>query len=779
MRYTMPATDIWKKLSVMSDKEPEISDNAKVVLEKRYLMKDEKGKCVEDARAMFDRIARFIASADAAYGASEAECSKTATRFYEMMASLEFMPNSPTLMNAGRPLGQLSACFVLPVEDSIDRIFDAVKQMALIHKSGGGTGFSFSRLRPNNDVVQTTAGVSSGPVSFINIFNAATETIKQGGTRRGANMAILNVDHPDIIEFIKAKEDTTSLTNFNCSVGITEDFMKAVDADLEYALRNPRTGETVKMLKARDVFALIVRMAWQNGEPGIVFLDRINAKNPLKAIGLVESTNPCGEQPLLPFESCNLGSINLARMLKQDGSGWAIDYEKLGHAVKDCVHFLDNVIDMNKYPLPEIDLNTKANRKIGLGVMGFADLLIRLKTGYNSEKGIALAEEVMSFIHNTADNASEGLAAVRGVFPNWEKSDYAKTGQRLRNATRTTIAPTGTISIISNASSGIEPLFALAYSRNVMDGTRLVEVNPLFKEVLESRSLMSDSLMNDVLSHGSVAHIDAIPADIKQSFVTSHDISPEWHIRIQAAFQKFTDNAVSKTVNFPSTATEEDIEKVYRLAYELECKGVTVYRDGSRDGQVLQLNSKQDEKKAEMLPCSECATPEDKYRTPKPRGDLTWGVTRKMATGCGSLYVTMNRDHNGPFEVFAVMGKSGGCAASQTEAISRLISLGLRCGIDPEQIVKQMKGVRCPNQAWEKGGRIYSCSDAIGKALERYIGTEHSAPAETHEEAHEKAETCGKGSEAAMVGVCPECHGPLEHESGCSVCRSCGFSRCG
>jgi ribonucleoside-diphosphate reductase alpha chain len=762
----------WKDIKISDKSNAVITQNARVVLEKRYFAKDDKGKCEEDENAMFTRIAKYIAFADSYFDSSKEEVNAVADEFYSLMTSMRFIPNSPTLMNAGRPLGQLSACFVIPVEDSIDKIFDAVKQMALIHKSGGGTGFSFSRLRPRNDVVKTTTGVSSGPVSFINIFNAATETIKQGGTRRGANMAILNINHPDILDFISAKEDTSYLTNFNISVGLTEEFMKAVDDDSEYSLLNPRTGEEVNKLNARSVFRLIVKMAHKNGEPGIVFLDRINEKNPLKAIGLMESTNPCGEQPLLPYESCNLGSVNLARMLVKKGKSYDIDYTLLEKTVRSAVHFLDNVIEMNIYPLKEIDENTKANRKIGLGVMGFADMLIRLGIPYNSEEGIALAEKIMSFVQSKADEASSELVTKRGVFPNFEKSDYAKEGRKLRNATRTTIAPTGTISIIANASSGIEPLFAFAYTRHVMDGEKLVEVNPLFKDIMAEHGLDSDDLMERVAASGTVAHIDEIPEQLKKYLVSAHDISPEWHVRMQAAFQKYTDNAVSKTVNFPASATEDDIEQVYRMAHQLGCKGVTVYRDGSREGQVLQIASKEPaaEKTDDAL---------QRYLTPKKRGELTWGVTRKITTGCGPLYVTMNRDEAGLFEVFAVMGKSGGCAASQTEAISRLISLGLRCGVDPDQIVKQIRGVRCPNQAWEKGGRIYSCADAISKALEKYLHVGHDIPAEENERAKEIAETNGKGGEFAMVGVCPECYGPLEHESGCSVCKSCGFSRCG
>ncbi|MGQ9843263.1 MAG: vitamin B12-dependent ribonucleotide reductase [Spirochaetota bacterium] len=758
----------WNEITIHSDKEPKLTENALIVLEKRYLAKDEEGNVIETPRQMFERIAKYIASADILYSKDARHVSQVATTFYEMMVDLLFIPNSPTLMNAGRPLGQLSACFVLPVEDSMDGIFDAIKYMALIHKSGGGTGFSFSRLRPKNDMVQTTKGVSSGPVSFMNIFNAATETIKQGGTRRGANMAILHVTHPDIIEFIRAKEKNDALTNFNCSVAISDAFMDAVDKDGEYELINPRNGKAAGKLKARQVFELIVQMAWKNGEPGIVFIDRINEKNVLKKIGLIESTNPCGEQPLLPYESCNLGSINLARCVVRNQGATAIDYELLKDITYKAVHFLDNVIDVNRYPLAMIEENTKANRKIGLGVMGFADMLISLGVPYNSDAALSIAKNVMATIQEASKEASHALAQERGAFPNFSLTEYAEYGHEpLRNATTTTIAPTGTISIIAGTSSGIEPIFALAYVRNVLDNNKLVESNPLFVEYCKQKGIYTEELMQKVAKTGSIAHIDELPDDVKAIFVTAHDITPQWHVRIQAAFQEFVDNAVSKTVNFPNSATVQDIETVYKLAYDLGCKGITVYRDGSRESQVLQV-----EKQKPLEP------PILKIQ-PRPRKEITWGKTLKMNTGCGSLYVTINEDEQGLFEVFATMGKAGGCAASQTEAVSRLISLSLRSGIEPQQIIKQLKGVRCPNQAWVKGGKIYSCADAIAKAMERYINPD-AKQNESVDDIHKNiAETNGKGSDTVMVGVCPECHGPLEFESGCSVCRICGFSRCG
>jgi len=766
------------QIKINSDIKPELSKNAATVLEKRYLIRDHKGDIIETPEGLFRRVAGFVASADAFYGADENEINKTALKFYEMMAKLKFLPNSPTLMNAGRPLGQLSACFVLPVEDSMDGIFDSLKNMALIHKSGGGTGFSFSKLRPKNDMVSSTAGVSSGPVSFMNIFNSATETVKQGGTRRGANMAILNIDHPDIMEFIQAKSDLTSLTNFNISVALTDSFMDAVKNNEDYDLKNPRNGKPCGRLNAKKVYDIITEMAWKNGEPGIIFIDRINKYNPLKKAGLIESTNPCGEQPLLPYESCNLGSINLNKIVKSNGKKTEIDFDLLKEITRDAVHFLDNVIDMNAYPLKEIELKTKENRKIGLGIMGYSDMLIKLGIPYDSKEGVAIAEQIMSTIQSESKIESEKLAVIRGAFPNFHLSDYADRGEKpLRNATTTTIAPTGTISILADSSSGIEPLFALAYVRNVMDNNRLIESNPAFEEAVKALGDKIDftAVMEKIADEGSAHNIEELPDSIKDIFVTAHDISPEWHIKTQAIFQKYTDNAVSKTVNFSHTATVEDIRQVYSMAYELECKGVTVYRDGSRDNQVLQISSNSTEKKDKDAP-----TVIFKAITPRPRHEVTWGATRKMNTGCGSLYVTINEDEKGIFEVFAAMGKGGGCAASQTEAIGRLISLSLRAGVEKEQIVKQLKGVRCPNQAWEKGGRIYSCSDAIAKAIERYAGID-TAKSENILEDTAKfiAETNGKGYDSVVTGVCPECHGPLEFESGCSVCRGCGFSRCG
>ena len=738
-----------------------LTQNAMKVLEKRYLKKNEEGKIVEMPHELFKRVARSVAAADIRYGKTEAEVNAIESSFYEMTTSLDFLPNSPTLMNAGRRLGQLSACFVLPVDDSMESIFDAVKNAAIIHKSGGGTGFSFSRLRPNGDVVGSTKGVSSGPISFMTVFDTATEAVKQGGTRRGANMGLLRVDHPDIINFVTCKDENTKLNNFNISVGLTEEFMNALSEDRQYDLLNPRSQKVTQRLKAKEVFDLIVNHAWKNGEPGIVFLDRVNESNPTPQIGLIESTNPCGEQPLLPFESCNLGSINLATHVRHDGEA-QVDWQKLKDTAWKAVHFLDNVIDVNKYPLEKIEEMTKANRKIGLGIMGWADMLIQMNIPYNSGRAVELAEEVMGFIQAEGKKASSALAEERGVFENYEGSIY--DGKlRVRNATVTTIAPTGTLSIISGCSSGIEPLFAVSYVRTVMEGTKLIEVNPHFEKVAKERGFWNRELMEKIAEKGTIKDFKEIPDDVKAVFVTAHDITPEDHIIMQAAFQKYVDNAVSKTVNFPHEATPKDVEDVYLLAYKLGCKGVTVYRDGSREEQVLTTGKTKEGSTVQEVQAVQKIVP-------RKRPEMIKGSTRLMKTGCGHLYITINEDEKGHlFELFTSMGKAGGCASSQAEAIGRLISLSLRSNIDPDEVVNQLKGVRCHQPAWHSGGQIFSCSDAIAKAIEKYKTDGSKGNGNGHKDT----------SAIMLIGQCPECGGAVEHESGCAVCHNCGFTKCG
>ena len=782
----------------ITDINQRLSKNSIFVLEKRYLRKNENGDLVETPAGLFRRVADAAAASDAFYDMG-ADIEAAAERFYELMASLDFLPNSPTLMNAGTDIGQLSACFVLPVEDDMVSIFNAVKSTALIHQSGGGTGFSFSRLRPEGDVVKSTGGIASGPVSFMRVFDAATDVIKQGGRRRGANMGILRVDHPDILKFIHSKEVEGVLSNFNISVAANEAFMSAVAQGAEYPLVNPRTGQVVGSLRARAVFDEIAEMAWRNGEPGIIFLDHINADNPTPSLGQIESTNPCGEQPLLCYESCNLGSVNLSHMITEEE---IIDWDKLEQTVKVAVHFMDNVITVNRFPLPEIEEATVKTRKIGLGVMGFADMLIQLGIAYNSPTAEQIAARVMEAINYWSKEASCDLAQSRGVFPASEGSVYAQGRYRkppdvscegvkplrgmpafdwdglihrmrtkgVRNATTTTVAPTGSISIIAGVSSGIEPLFALAYvRRHVLDEDELVVVNPLFERVARESGFYSPELMQVIAQRGSCQGLAQVPEDVQRVFATAHDISPEWHVRIQAAFQTHgIDNATSKTINFRNSATVEEVRGVYLLAYELGCKGITVYRDGSRQVQVLTRGVSKPAQRAGADQVKEEVTV--RRPRPRPRPDITHGITERVALGCNRrLFITINEDEEGLCEVFLQVGRSGGCIASHSEAVGRLISLALRSGIPPEEVIGQLRGIRCPSIVWHDGEIILSCADAIGRAIGRYIEANGG---------HVPKEIALK-AQMSLAPECPECGALLEWVEGCRVCRSCGFSQCG
>ena len=752
----------------------ELSKNALTVLERRYLIKNGEGVVIETVEELFRRVAGAIAASDRRYD-ENADCEALADSFYRMMTNLEFLPNSPTLMNAGRPLGQLSACFVLPVEDTMEGIFETIKQAALIHKSGGGTGFSFSRLRPCGSAVNSTGGVASGPISFMKVFNMATEAVKQGGTRRGANMGILRVDHPDIMEFIHCKTNNKEITNFNISVGLTEKFMNAVEAGKDYELVDPHGGRVTGTLNAREGFECIVDAAWHNGEPGIIFLDRLNRDNVVPKAGEIESTNPCGEQPLLPYESCNLGSINLTKMLREENGVYSFDWDKLKATAKKAVHFLDNVIDANKYPLKEIDFMTKQTRKVGLGVMGWADALLRLKIPYNSEQAVRLAETVMRAVTEAGREESRELAKARGTFPLFQESTLDQELPQ-RNATVTTIAPTGTLSLLASCSSGVEPIFGYVYIRNIMDGTEMIEVNPILREVLEERGLYSDELMKKIAKQGSLEGIEEIPEEIRRVFVSAHEVSPEFHIRMQAAFQRHTDNAVSKTVNFCNSATREEVAEVYKLAFRLGCKGVTIYRDGSRSEQVLNIGKVKKDGQEESP-----AEGGQAVIKPRPRPDMTTGITERVKIGCGNLYITVNYDDKGICEIFTNTGKAGGCP-SQSEATARLASIALRSGIDVRSIIDQLKGIRCPSTIRQSGMKCTSCPDAIAKAIERVYQQQvrlgHWAEPElsaAEGPAASQAETVVPG----RMRFCPECGAKLEHEGGCVICRNCGYSKCG
>ncbi|MDR1125241.1 MAG: vitamin B12-dependent ribonucleotide reductase [Deltaproteobacteria bacterium] len=743
----------------------QLNPNAATVLAKRYYRRGPDGQALEDAEGLFWRVASAIAEEERKYQDSVFKPEELAKIFYKLMTDWKFLPNSPTLMNAGTGLGQLSACFVLPIGDSIEEIFDAVKHAAMIHKSGGGTGFSFSRLRPKDSRVGSTGGVASGPLSFLRIFNTATEQIKQGGTRRGANMGILRVDHPDIMEFIRAKEREGEFNNFNLSVALTEDFMKAVAKDEEYPLVAPNTGEVSGCLNAREVFEILVRKAWESGDPGIVFIDRINRDNPTPDQGEMESTNPCGEQPLLPYEACNLGSVNLARFFVPDQKSLesSIDWEDLKRVIHLAVRFLDNVVDASVFPLPQITENVRRNRKIGLGVMGWADLLYQLEIAYDSQEAVKLGEQMMQFIHDEGRSASRQLARERGPFPAFATSVFQERDLGpFRNATVTTIAPTGTLSILAGCSSGVEPLFALSFSRHVLDGEKLVEVNPYFEAALKKADTYSPALMEKVTEKGNIHGLDVLPEKLRQVFVTAMNIAPVWHLRMQAAFQLFTDNAVSKTVNLPHSATQDDIRQIYWMAYEQGCKGVTVYRDGCKSVQVLY--SGEAKAQAPGAAAGESVV-EEQRRAVRNRPDLIYGFTQKVNTGHGKMYVTINEIDGKPFELFATIGKSGRSTMAKAEAIGRLVSLALRSGIAVADIVAQIKGIGGDAPVFQKGkqGVVQSIPDAIAWILEnRYL------------KARVSVDGCG-----GFGAYCPNCDGELIFSEGCQSCPICGYNKCG
>ncbi len=820
-----------------------LSANARTVLEKRYLVKDKSGKPTETPEDMFWRVATVVADADRRYGASEQQVYDTAVQFYELMTQRRFEPNSPTLMNAGRPLGQLSACFVLPVADALsngkDGIYDTLTSMALIHQSGGGTGFSFSRLRPSGSMVRSTTGVASGPVSFMKLYDASTEAVKQGGTRRGANMGILRVDHPDVLDFIACKEDLTQVVNFNISVGVTRKFMDALKADGEYELIHPVSKLAVGKLKAKDVWDKMIMGAWRTGEPGVFFIDEANKYNPVPHLGAYEATNPCGEQPLLAYDVCNLGSVNIGIYAE----GGSMNWDALRADIRLSTHFLDNIIDVNKYPLPEIDALSKKIRRIGLGVMGFADALIKLGIRYDSPEGVEFGRRVMEFLDVEGKAQSELMAKQRGAFPEWAKSIWGpdetcardeegnriRPMQLLRNCNVTTVAPTGTISIIAGCSSGLEPLFAVAFMRN-QAGVMMPDVNEDFVAMAKAGGWYSDELMERIAKTGTINHPE-VPAKVKEIFRTANEIPAEWHIRMQAAFQQHCDSAISKTTNFAHTATQDDVRTIYELAYELNCKGVTVYRDGSRDGQVLSTGATADaaakrkgdnaadtselvelkehvaevetenERLKKLLFESEAENLNRRMKRARP-GKLR-GTTIRKETPLGVMFVNVTEDEKGqPFEVFINLGKAGGSAMADAEALGRMLSLALRSGIPLMEIHKQLRGISSDRVVGLGPNKVMSMPDAVGQALYEWwqdkqgvqqdllsppiTSQSSSAPIlqipvpvpvsafAVQEQMERNVRDTGE-----FIGSCPDCGSQLEYAEGCVKCHTCGFSECG
>lgn len=842
------------------------SENAVRVLEARYLKKDESGKCVESVEEMFDRVAGAVAEAETLYGADETTRSEWKTRFYNLMVTQKFMPNSPTLMNAGREMGMLSACFVLPVPDSIDGIFDSIKHTALIQKAGGGTGFAFDELRPTGDFIKSSGGTTSGPISFWRAFSEATNAIQQGAFRRGANMGMMHIDHPDILKFLHAKEDLSQFTNYNISVKIRDVWMDSFrkDPNSLHALRNPRNGREYYMPRnvkvweydirslipvaeadvaadefytKQDIWNIIIKNAWRTGEPGVVFIDRINESNPTPHIGEMQATNPCGEQPLLPYEACNLGSINLAKFIDNPLTPEAeVNWDALRTTIHESTRFLDDVIDANRYPLPQIDKICKGNRKIGLGIMGFADALFMLGVGYNTEEGVEWGEQFMKFVHEEAHNYSEKLAGDRGCFPNWKGSRWDTEFDRpMRNACSTTVAPTGTISIIAGCSCGVEPLFNLVFYRNVLRGqvqgkTPMVEVNPIFENVAKSNGFYSEGMMERVAKDGTLAHISELDDGTKRVFVCAHDIEPEWHVRMQAAYQRHCDASISKTINFPTSATEEDVETIYRRAYELDCKGVTVYRDGCRSFQPMSL--KTEDKAAKEAPKSKQPAPRQTPE-PQPLRDIACAVRIRQITPFGNMHVqiTVDPKTERELEVFAQLGKGGDLATSDLEAICRMVSLWLRSGGKLHHVIRQLKGIGSSLQIPTREGKVQSLGDGLARALDKFARSKSKFGLErlilgdydqaeldndwaqfhgyangngsSNGNGHTGSKTNGHGNghaapksatavataprirdkEAEMLEdhykvICPDCQAPLRFAEGCIKCEGCGFSQC-
>jgi len=750
-------------------------DISSVVLAERYLMKDEQGRIVETPEQMYRRVAQAVAKAELKHGAADSDVKSIADEFFKIMANGLFLPNSPTLMNAGREDGMLSACFVLPIEDSIDAIFEAVKQTALIQKAGGGTGFSLDKLRPTGDIVRSSGGKTSGPISFWRVFSQTTEAIQQGAFRRGANMAMMSIDHPDILKFITAKRNHDEFTNFNISVKVSNAFLEKLrkEPDTSHIVTNPRTRKDYVIPRSvnidsytiddllpagnveaecctvRDVWEMIVANAYATGEPGLCFIDRINEDNPTPNLGKIEATNPCGEQPLLPYEACNLVSINVARFVTEDTTD--LDWDSLAKTVELAVRFLDDVIDVSYWPVPQICEITLGNRKIGLGIMGFADALILLGIRYDSEEAVALAEKLACFIQEHAHDASDQLAAERGKFPNWVGSTWdTKYHRPMRGAACTTIAPTGTISLIAGCNGGIEPIFSIVSRRNILDGKEFVHLAQVIEDLGDKEGWLSDGVRHRLVNGASPKDISEIPKRIANALVTAHEISPQWHVRIQASFQKYTDNAVSKTVNLPEDATIEDVDKVFHLAHELGCKGVTVYRNGARPHQVITAAHTTSYVGSAAI-------------VPRPRTNKTKGETIKFRMGCGTLFVTVNKDDGGLCEVFANLGKAGGCP-SQSEATARVLSVALRSGIDPAILIEQLKGIRClstlARRKDNKNIDVLSCPDAIARAIEDVMHNASDLISPVH------------------ANICPDCGLPLHKEAGCFVCV-CGYSKCG